>query len=123
MTFEQRLQLVQVILPALLGVLSAFMALLFKILHKGVKNEHANQLLDRLEKITAQTVQEVSQTFVDELKATGEFDAVAQAEAKERAVKRVLDILGKQGISVLNECLGSTELYIRTLIESEVRQG
>lgn len=64
----------------------------------------------------------VGQTFVDELKAAGEFTPAKAQEAFDLAKEKALDILGDAGIEMLIKVTGDAEKWIDAKIEELVRE-
>ena len=65
-------------------------------LRKRIDNEVADRYLNELDKAIDWAVQAVNQTYVNELKASGQFTAEAHAEAFRRAVEYVKETLSTE---------------------------
>lgn len=61
-----------------------------------------------------------NQTYVNTLKEQGKFDADAQKEAFNKTYEAVMRILTDDAKKYLGEVLGDLDLYINTMIESQV---
>ncbi len=68
-------------------------------------------------------VEYVNQTFVDELKLHGSFDALAQQAALNRAKTAALDIMDKYTREWLDETFDDIDEWLSVQIESAVRKG
>lgn len=63
----------------------------------------------------------VMQTYVDSLKAKGEFDPMAQEEAFKMAQKRASELINDTARQVINEKYGNFATWLDTQIENSVR--
>lgn len=92
------------------------------LLRAKIKNEQLARVLDRAAKIVTDSVLLVNQTYVDALKQADHFDAEAQKEAYELCKERVLAMLNQEAVKAIYETYGDFEVWLRTMIESNVRQ-
>ena len=70
----------------------------------------------------ADVVESISQTYVDSLKASGNFDEDAQKEALKRAVSSCVVLLSQAAKDYITEVSGDMNAYLETKIEAEVRR-
>ena len=82
-----------VVIPILAGYLVTFIQGKSKSIMAGANSTIAKDLVTGAEKIIVDAVQATNQTFVDELKKAGKFDAAAAEEAFKRTKDAVLKIL------------------------------
>lgn len=83
-------------------------------------NEIAQKYIDLIYETVKKCVLATSQTFVDSLKANGEFDEEAQKEAFKRTMDAVLLILSDDAKEYITEMTGDLEVYLTQLIEAQV---
>lgn len=112
--------LIQVI-EVLVGlVVSVGIPYLFALLRSKTKHEKARTYLYRAEDYLTYAVTMVNQTFVDQLKKDGAFNAEAQAEAFDRAATAWLEMMNDEMKKVIMDEVGDFDSYIRTAIEAKV---
>ena len=63
----------------------------------------------------------VMQTYVDTLKAKGDFDALSQKEAFDMAKKRATELINDETKGLIEDQYGSFEKWLETQIEQNVR--
>ncbi|MCL2818023.1 MAG: hypothetical protein FWD39_06540 [Clostridiales bacterium] len=123
--YELLTTLLQAVLAAAVPVVAAFAA---KLLHakaeesrednkEGVLSHAKWQATDAVAAAVAHT----SQTYVDELRKSGQFSPGNQAEALRRARETAKDLLTRDAHSILQEAYGSVNDYLETLIEAEIK--
>ena len=114
--------LIQVI-EALVGlVITAGIPYLFALLRSKVKHGKVQSYLYRAEDYLAAAVTMVNQTFVDQLKKDGKFDADAQAEAFQMAMDSWLDMMSDEMKAVIVEEVGNFDAWAETIIEAKVNE-
>lgn len=94
----------------------------FTELNKWLATKTKNEKLFKVTQIAQQLVQDavksVQQTFVEQLKKDGKFDADKQKEALELALKKVIANLTPEVEKVLKEAYGDIVEWLTNLIES-----
>lgn len=93
------------------------------LLKSKTDNVNLNYVINELSQTVTTSINHVNQTFVNQLKADGKFDAENQSKALQMAVtesvnnltKKTVNILGKNGIDV--------EKLIISYIESEINKS
>lgn len=93
------------------------------LLKSKTDNVNLNYVINELSQTVITSINHVNQTFVNQLKADGKFDAENQSKALQMAVtesvnnltKKTVNILGKNGIDV--------EKLIISYIESEINKS
>ena len=81
-----------------------------------------NSILLEIADVVADVVESISQTYVDSLKASGNFDEDAQKEALKRAVSSCVVLLSQAAKDYITEVSGDMNAYLETKIEAEVRR-
>ena len=121
------------LMQTVIYVLIAYAAI--PLLHKGSKyidkkqeeltanikdafvREKVNASIDLIQAIVLDT----AQTFVDPLKALGEWDAVAAEEAKQLAIDKATQMLTTEGMEFLSNLYGDATEWIVIQIESYLK--
>lgn len=70
--------------------------------------------------IVADAIVATNQTYVNELKAKGEFTKEAQKEANERALKYCLNLMSVEMVEYINAVYGDAEALLLTKIEAMI---
>lgn len=86
-------------------------------LNGKIKDKRIANLLTTALNIVADAVKMVFQEFVETLKKNGKFDAEAQREAKERALKIIKSKLTPELTDFIKENFGDVEAWISEQIE------
>ena len=81
-----------------------------------------NSILLEIADVVADVVESISQTYVDSLKASGNFDEDAQKKALKRAVSSCVVLLSQAAKDYITEVSGDMNAYLETKIEAEVRR-
>ena len=84
------------------------------------ENEVLDKYIDMLTDTITSCVIATNQTYVDNLKKEGSFDAAAQKKAFTMTYKAVLDILTEDAKKYLTEAIGDFDTYLKQKIEAEV---
>ena len=112
--------LIQVI-EVLVGlVVTVGIPYLFALVKTKVKHGKAQEYLDRAETYLTSAVAMVNQTFVEQLKKDGKFDADMQAHAFELAANAWLEMMSEEMKQIIIDEVGDFESYIKTQIEAKV---
>ena len=122
---ELLLQIFEVCILPLLGTLTIFLIKWINSksaqLQASTDSELLQKYIGMLDSTITACVLTTTQTYVDALKAKGQFDAEAQKEAFNQTKNAVLAILSEEAKVYLASALGDLNAYIDTKIESEVR--
>lgn len=118
-------QIFELCIVPLLGILTAYIVSYIRAKTNELTEISKNDTLDKYLKMLAETVSKcviaTNQTYVDSLKKQGKFDAEAQKTAFLMTLNAVMNIMGKEVITYLNEACGDISIYISNLIEAEVK--
>jgi hypothetical protein len=105
----------------LLGIyLVALISSKIKTIKENKNNELYDKYLTMLNDTITSCVLATTQTYVDSLKAKGEFDADAQKVALSKTYNNVMKILAEDAKKYLTEVMGDFETYVFNRIEAEV---
>lgn len=85
-----------------------------------VKDGKAKGFLNAALAVITDVVKQTYQTYVESLKATGKFDAVAQKTALEKSVNTIKGLLSEKVQAFIVENYGDLEKWITTQVESSI---
>lgn len=106
---------------SLIGIIVTGLGLVIThLINKYVKNDTVRGYLNELREIVFDVVQEVQQTYVEEMKAKGFFNKEAQQHACEMALHIIENSLSKELKAWLDKTYPNAEEFIITLIESTI---
>ena len=71
----------------------------------------------------ADAVEFVNQTFVNDLKASGEFTISAQMEAMGKAVNAAFELMGESTVKYIEKVFGNAETWITTKAEAYIAEN
>lgn len=86
-----------------------------------MKNETAERYLEDASDAVCTAVAQISQTFVDSLKAKGKFTEEKQKEALDKALEQAKSLLTAEARDFLEKAYGDLAAYLTSKIEAEVR--
>ena len=114
----------QVCLIPLLAILTKYLVAWIQVKTKELTDTKDNEMFTKYMTLLSDTVINcvvtTNQTYVNTLKEQGKFDAAAQKEAFNKTYEAVMRILTDDAKKYLGEVLGDLDLYINTMIESQV---
>ena len=114
----------QVCLIPLLAILTKYLVAWIQVKTKELTDTKDNEMFTKYMTLLSDTVINcvvtTNQTYVNALKEQGKFDAEAQKEAFNKTYEAVMRILTDDAKKYLSEVLGDLDLYINTMIESQV---
>ena len=114
----------QVCLIPLLAILTKYLVAWIQVKTKELTDTKDNEMFTKYMTLLSDTVIDcvvaTNQTYVNTLKEQGKFDAEAQKEAFNKTYEAVMRILTDDAKKYLSEMLGDLDLYINTMIESQV---
>lgn len=92
----------------------------FKLLKEKWHNDMVNKYLDKAEQFIKDAVDQVQQTYVNDLKAEDLFDKEAQIDAFNMVKTNVINMMNERMQDVVFEAVGDFDTFIRNKIEAEV---
>lgn len=110
----------QIILGIVAFVISGLGALGTYLINKFVKNNNAKNILNSLLILVKNSVSEIKQTYVDDLKKQGSFDIAAQKIALKKCYDKVIANMPKEMENWLKNNYNDIETFIKGLIESQI---
>lgn len=109
------------IIISLAGVLiSALGVFITYLINKFVKDQKAKDIVNSLHQVVRDSVLEVYQTFVEELKEQNIFDKNAQKLALERCLDLIKTNMSRDVKEWLEANVGDVTAYLKSLIESQI---
>lgn len=117
-------QIFQICIIPLIGILTSYLVAVLKKkkteIETKVENETLKKYLNLLDDTVIRCIETTNQTYVNSLKDQGKFDAEAQQKAFNQTYESIINILGQDAISYLNNIFGDLNQYISSKIESEI---
>ena len=119
-----------VILTIILPVVAKYVVDLIKtkikesnVIEEATKNENVSNLVKDALSDVMDAVLYVNQTFVDTLKAKGEFTESAWTEAKQKAYHAALLTISEESKKTIEKIYGSFDKWLHLKIESSVNMA
>jgi hypothetical protein len=122
---QEHPELLTTILEIILAVIGWLGAQLLNEVRKTQKGKHANETLDRLERIAAMAVKDIEQTLLPQVKKAakdGKLSDEDVANLRAEAVGRVMTLLGTSGKKELDGLVGDVGEAVIMAIESKVSE-
>lgn len=101
-------------------VITAAIPYLFSLAKAKVHGDIQNKYLDRAEQLVREAVNQVQQTYVENMKAEDLFDEKAQLEALDMVKSNVLSMMNSKMMEIVMEAVGDFDEWVRNIIESQV---
>lgn len=121
------IEVIQVCVIPLLGVIAKFIIDLINAKRDEIKlrtnNEKAKRYIDMIHDTITDCVIATEQTYVEELKKNGKFDAVSQKKALEHTLDAVMAVLNRDALKYIEETTNDTKVYLTQLIEAEIKKN
>lgn len=115
----------EVCLIPLLGILTGYVIKFIRSKEKEINNNIENETAEKYVSMISQTITDcvraTTQTYVDSLKASGNFNAEAQKEAFKRSYEAILAVLSDDAKEYIVSLYGDLNTYLMARIESEVK--
>lgn len=123
---EIGIQCLYIVVSAIMPIIAGFLAALIKEkiseISLRIKNEKIASYLNNVTGVLVDSVLEVEQTYVDQLKKEGQFTPEAQKIAKEKALEIANNLITVEGKKVINDLYGDFESYAMTKIEAIIKE-
>lgn len=117
-------EIFQVVLIPLLALVVKYFVQFVNLKADELKAKNADatyqKYITMLNETIVNAVVATNQTYVDELKAQGKFDAEAQKIALQKSYDTVLTVLGEDAQKYLTSAVGDLNAYIMAAIERQV---
>lgn len=112
--------LIAIAIPVITTILTTLARKALEYQIQKIEDEKTRRLLLEGTSLILDSVNYVQQTYVDNLKSAGKFDAAAQQHALEAAKTRALDLMQDDVYKVLNNQYKNINNYMDTIIESAI---
>ena len=117
-------EIFEILIIPILGVVSGFIVMFLKAKAKEimlkVNNDTADKYIQMFTETVCTCVITTNQTYVDSLKAQGQFDSNAQKVAFEKTKNAVLAVLADDAKDYLTNMVGDFNAYLDQTIEATV---
>lgn len=110
-------------IPVLAKYLVAYLDSKKSEIEDNQKNSDFSNTIAKALEIVETVVKYVSQTYVDDLKAKGTFDADAQAEALNKAMETIQSQLDEDTKNLIITAYGDLQQWLRVQIESTIKDS
>lgn len=87
-----------------------------------IEYEKINKVIDKAQDTITNIVTEINQTFVNDLKKSGEFTKESAKKAKDTAIEEAKILINEESIIVIEETHGSFDKWLNTIIEKTVNE-
>lgn len=111
------------VLPIAVAYLVNFIRSMIKKNAENIKNEKIRNLIGYAGDAISLSVSTVAQTYVDSLKASGNFSKEAQVIAKQMAIDKAKALISKEMRDAIETVYASFDSYVENYIEGIVRAG
>lgn len=109
------------VLPIAVAYLVNFIRSMIKKNAENIKNEKIRNLIGYAGDAISLSVSTVAQTYVDSLKASGNFSKEAQVIAKQMAIDKAKALISKEMRDAIETVYASFDSYVENYIEGIVR--
>lgn len=117
-------QIFEVCIIPLLAVLTGYIVKLIQTKSAEIQATTENAIADKYIAMLTDTITQcviaTNQTYVESLKKDKAFTAEAQAEAFNKTLNAVMDVLSEDAKKYITETFGDLETYLTTQIEAAV---
>ena len=124
---DMLMEIFQVCIIPLLGVLTAYLVKFIKAKSKELTNQIENDIADKYIIMLSETISDcviaTNQTYVEALKKKNAFTAEAQQEAFQMTYDAIMSVLTEDAKEYLRDAYGDLNAYITAKIEAEVNKS
>ena len=92
----------------------------FNLIRIKITNDTQIKYLNKFEQLVKDAVNQVQQTYVENMKAENLFDKHAQEQAFQMVKINVINMMNDRMQEIVVDAVGDFDAYIRNMIESEV---
>lgn len=90
---------------------------------ENIHNERVAKLVKKGEEFVVKSVEMINQTFVESLKAEGNFDAEAQKKAFKLCYENWMAMASDEVKSAIIEQVADLDTWLNTMIEARIAEG
>lgn len=110
-----------VLTRVLYPLLALLMSTLAGFIVTKIRDARLQRVFLQVNDIVGMAVATVAQTFVDDLKKAGQWNAVTANEAADKALELTKSLLSEQAMKLLGTITNEIDEYLRSAIEEAVR--
>lgn len=110
-----------VLTRVLYPLLALLMSTLAGFIYTKIKDARLQRVFLQVNDIVGMAVATVAQTFVDDLKKSGEWNADTAKQAADKALELTKSLLSEQAMRLLGTITNEIDEYLRSAIEEAVR--
>lgn len=110
-----------VLTRVLYPLLALLMSTLVGFIVTKIRDARLQRVFLQVNDIVGMAVATVAQTFVDDLKKAGQWNAVTANEAADKALELTKSLLSEQAMKLLGTITNEIDEYLRSAIEEAVR--
>lgn len=89
---------------------------------KLAEYDQLNIVIDRAQSVITSIVQSINQTFVSDLKKSGEFTKESAALAKDMALEKAKELITEEAAKAIQDVYGNVDEYLDVFIEQVVNE-
>ena len=89
---------------------------------KLTEHEKLNKVIDQAQSVITTIVQSINQTFVSDLKKSGEFTKESATQAKDMALQMANELITEEIIAAIEQIYGNADEYLDALVEQMVNE-
>lgn len=89
---------------------------------KLAEYDQLNVVIDRAQSVITSIVQSINQTFVSDLKKSGEFTKESAALAKDMALEKAKELITEEAAKAIQDVYGNVDEYLDVFIEQVVNE-
>lgn len=88
-----------------------------------IDNTYVKDTITDVTDIIIDAVDNIAQTYVDDLKKAGTFDETKQKEALEKAINQAKELINEDGAALVVEKYNDLDIFIRNTIEAYIKRN
>lgn len=89
---------------------------------KLAEYDQLNIVIDRAQSVITSIVQSINQTFVSDLKKSGEFTKESATLAKDMALEKAKELITEEAAKAIQDVYGNVDEYLDVFIEQVVNE-
>lgn len=120
---EVIMSVVTIMITIISGCITRVITIKINDLSTKLKDNRKAEFLNWVNSIIIQCVDTTTQTYIDNLKQTGDFNAEAQKEAFNRTMTNITNLLSEADTAQLGGYVGDVSTWITTSIESYIKNS
>lgn len=110
-----------IMITILSGCITRVITIKMNDMTNKIKDSRKAEFLNWINSVIVQCVDTTTQTYIDTLKKSGNFNEEAQKEAFNRTMTNISALLSEKDLATLGGYVGDTSTWITTSIESYIK--